>query len=34
MIEIFKCQTDLFDKHGNISKRLEKVSWGALYGIK
>jgi hypothetical protein len=25
MIEIFKCQSDLFDKHATISKNIEKV---------
>lgn len=25
MIEIFKCQSELFDKHANISKNIEKV---------
>ncbi|KAL0139472.1 hypothetical protein V8B55DRAFT_1524418 [Mucor lusitanicus] len=24
MIEIFKCQSDMFEKHGNISKKIEK----------
>ncbi|KAI8645859.1 hypothetical protein BD408DRAFT_411174 [Parasitella parasitica] len=24
MVEIFKCQSDLFEKHGNISKKIEK----------